>query len=68
MDKKKRKKVFEAGENETLDQCLDRISKEGYQPIKRIEKPIFKEVEVNGTKEYEPAGRQIIFEAVLIES
>ena len=68
MDKRKRKKVFEAGDGETLDQCLERIRKEGYQPIRRIEKPIFKEIKKNGTVEYEPVGRQIIFEAMLIES
>ncbi|MFS0638952.1 NETI motif-containing protein [Mesobacillus foraminis] len=62
-----RKKMFEVGENETLDQCLDRIAKEGYIPVRRVEKPIFKEVVLNGKTEYEPAGRQIIFEAKLAE-
>ncbi|WP_449622546.1 NETI motif-containing protein [Robertmurraya sp. Marseille-Q9965] len=56
------KKKFEVLENETIDECLARIQKEGYVPIKRIEKPIFQEKE-KGT--YEPVGRQIIFEAKL---
>ncbi|KKK34203.1 hypothetical protein WQ57_23380 [Mesobacillus campisalis] len=63
MAKGNRKKMFEVGENETLGECLDRISKEGYTPIRRIEKPIFKEVIKDGVAEYEPAGRQILFEA-----
>ncbi|WP_053361436.1 NETI motif-containing protein [Bacillus sp. FJAT-27251] len=63
MAKSNRKMMFEVGENETLSECLDRISKEGYTPIRRIEKPIFKEVIKDGVAEYEPAGRQILFEA-----
>lgn len=58
------KRRFEVQENESIDQCIDRIKKQGYTPIRRIEKPIFKEI-VNGSqKTYEPAGRQIIFEAI----
>jgi hypothetical protein len=63
MAKGNRKKMFEVAENETLTECLDRISKEGYTPIRRIEKPIFKEVIKDGATDYEPAGRQILFEA-----
>jgi hypothetical protein len=63
MAKGNRKKMFEVAENETLSECLDRISKEGYTPIRRIEKPIFKEVIKDGATDYEPAGRQILFEA-----
>lgn len=66
-NKVSKKKMFEVGEHETLDQCLDRIAKEGYIPVRRIEKPIFKEVIQNGTTEYEPAGRQITFEAKSLE-
>ena len=57
------KKKFEVEENETIDMCLDRMKEEGYMPVKRIEKPIFKEVIVKGEKNYEPAGRKIVFEA-----
>jgi hypothetical protein len=67
MSKSNRKKVFEVNENETLSDCLERIKKEGYTPVRRIEKPIFKEVIKNGETEYEPAGRQIQFEAKLLE-
>jgi len=38
------------------------MDQEGYRPIRRIEKPIFKEVSHNGQVDYEPAGRKIIFE------
>lgn len=55
----KNKKLFEVLENETIDQCLNRMKKEGYVPVRRTEKPIFKET---GKDQYEPAGRQTIFE------
>lgn len=65
----KAKKVsFEVLENETIDQCLSRIQKEGYFPIRRTEKPIFQEVKSGGSITYEPIGRQIIFEAKKIEN
>ncbi|RHW32481.1 NETI motif-containing protein [Neobacillus notoginsengisoli] len=60
MEKKMR---FEVMENETIDECLERMKKKGYTPIRRIEKPIFKEE----GKEIVPAGRQIIFEAKATE-
>jgi hypothetical protein len=63
MSKEKKKKQFEVLENETISQCLDRIAKEGYVPVRRTEKPIFKEVKAGGSVTYEPAGRQIVFEA-----
>lgn len=52
-------------ENETIDQCLERIQKAGYTPVKRVEKPIFKEVIKNGEKSFIPDGQQVIFEAIL---
>ncbi|MDL0436936.1 MULTISPECIES: NETI motif-containing protein [unclassified Niallia] len=62
-----KKMKFEVQENETIDQCLDRIKSEGYTPVKRLEKPIFKENVVNGQKSYEPVASQIVFEAVKLE-
>ncbi|MBX9975212.1 NETI motif-containing protein [Cytobacillus firmus] len=67
MSKAKNKMVFEVQENETIDQCLERIQKAGYIPVRRTEKPIFKEVKTGGKVDYEPAGRQIIFEAKRVE-
>ena len=58
-----KKKTFEVQENETISSCLDRIQSEGYYPVKRTEKPIFKEMKEGDKIEYVPAGRQIIFEA-----
>jgi len=60
--KKQAKKRFEVEENETIDQCLTRMKKEGYIPVRRIEEPIFQEIEHNGKLDIEPAGRKIIFE------
>ncbi|KHF38125.1 NETI motif-containing protein [Halalkalibacter okhensis] len=65
---KKRKERFEVGESETIEECLDRMKKAGYQPIKRMEKPIFKEEKINSNKEYVPVRQQIIFEGILVES
>ncbi|WP_332691900.1 NETI motif-containing protein [Halalkalibacter lacteus] len=65
---KKRKERFEVQESETIEDCLDRMKAEGYQPIRRMEKPIFKEEPMNSTKEYVPIRQQIIFEGILIES
>ena len=56
------KKKFEVLENETINDCLDRMKSEGYTPVKRMEEPIFKEVLQNGIKEIEPVGRKIVFE------
>jgi hypothetical protein len=56
----KQKKIFEVNHDETIDQCLDRIKKSGYQPIRRIEKPIFKEA----GNEAIPVDRLIQFETI----
>ncbi|MDX8046786.1 NETI motif-containing protein [Gracilibacillus sp. S3-1-1] len=52
------KKRFEVMENETIDACLDRIKGEGYQPVRRVEEPIF--IEENGQPV--PHSRKIIFD------
>jgi len=62
MKKENQKKIYEVLEHETIDQCLERIQKEGYTPIRRVEKPIFQEKMEDKQVTYEPAGRQIIFE------
>lgn len=61
---KNKKMRFEVQEGETIDQCLDRMKKEGYTPIRRVEEPIFQEVKHDGQKAYEPVGRKIIFQAI----
>ncbi len=63
----KKKLQFEVQENESIEDCLNRMKQQGYTPVRRIEKPIFQEVEKAGETIYEPIGRQIIFEAKLIE-
>ncbi|WP_037582159.1 NETI motif-containing protein [Sporolactobacillus terrae] len=37
------KKKFIVGDHETLTQCLERMKREGYAPVRRTEKPIFRE-------------------------
>lgn len=63
----KTKKQFEVQENESIEECLHRIKVEGYTPIKRIEKPIFKEIKEGTSVTYEPTGRYIVFEAKKLE-
>ncbi|WP_077624255.1 NETI motif-containing protein [Sediminibacillus massiliensis] len=53
---------FEVGPQETIDQCLDRIEREGFVPVRRTEEPVFQEVEENGEITYEPVGRKIVFD------
>ncbi|PGS53484.1 NETI motif-containing protein [Bacillus sp. AFS041924] len=59
------KKKFEVFEHETINDCLERMQKEGYTPVKRMEVPIFSEQMVNGKVEIEPTGRKIVFEGKL---
>jgi hypothetical protein len=63
----KKKMEFEVLENESIEQCLERIKQQGYAPVRRTEKPIFQESKKGNETVYEPIGRQIIFEAKLIE-
>ncbi|MYL21502.1 NETI motif-containing protein [Halobacillus litoralis] len=55
---------FEVQENETIDDCLDRMKKQGYMPVRRMEEPIFREEIRNGEKVMEPVGKTIVFQAV----
>ncbi|WP_173917438.1 NETI motif-containing protein [Halobacillus sp. Marseille-Q1614] len=64
MPKKNSKKRYEVGEKETIGQCLDRMKKDGYVPVRRAEEPIFKEYVEDGEKKFEPVGRTIVFHAV----
>lgn len=61
------KKRFEVNENETIEECLNRMKEAGYVPIKRIEKPIFQEKKDGAASTYEPVSRHIIFEAKKLE-
>lgn len=63
----KKKMQFEVQENETIEQCLDRMKQQGYTPVRRMEKPIFQEVKNGDETNYEPVGRQIVFEGKVIE-
>lgn len=63
----KNKLRFEVEENETITQCLERMEKEGYTPIRRMEEPVFQEVEVEGKIEIQPIRQKIIFEGKLKE-
>lgn len=54
-------------DNESINDCLNRMAKEGYSPTRRMEEPIFQETVKNGHKEVQPIGRKIVFEGKLME-
>jgi hypothetical protein len=62
MEKKKPKKKFTVEAGETISDCLDRMAKEGYTPVRRMEEPVFHEVNKDGRTEVEVKEQQIIFE------
>jgi hypothetical protein len=57
-----KKKTFRVEENETIDDCLNRMKEEGYVPVRRMEKPVFEEKKHNGETIHVPIGREIVFE------
>lgn len=61
------KKIFEVKENETISECLQRMSEAGYRPVKRVEKPIFKELTAGNKAKYAPFRQKIIFEGVKMD-
>lgn len=65
MSTKPKKLKFEVQENESISDCLDRIKGEGYTPVRRMEEPIFKEVNENGKIKQEYYRQKIIFEGRL---
>ncbi|CAM4088604.1 NETI motif-containing protein [Staphylococcus schweitzeri] len=49
---------FKVADNETITDCLTRMKKQGYMPVKRLEKPVFQE-QKDGT--IEVSHQEIIF-------
>src|SRR5690625_2158304 len=60
-----KKQRFEKQTNETVEDVLARMKKAGYTPVRRFEKPIFKEIIKNGEKKLVPHDQQIIFDGIL---
>ncbi|WP_026691246.1 NETI motif-containing protein [Alteribacter aurantiacus] len=65
MGKGKKKEKFHVEENETIGDCLDRMAKAGYTPVRRMEEPVLKEVRKNGKIEVEVSHQRIVFEGKL---
>ncbi|RXK17797.1 NETI motif-containing protein [Macrococcus sp. DPC7161] len=57
-------KKFEVQDNESIQECLERMKKEGYMPVKRFQKPIFQELQDGSI---EVLKEQIIFTGKKIE-
>jgi NETI protein len=66
MTNKPKKRKFTVEEHESIDDCLARMNKEGYFPVRRMEQPIFKEEVRNDVVEHVPCGRTIVFEGKLL--
>ncbi|MDG5785922.1 NETI motif-containing protein [Evansella sp. AB-P1] len=62
MGKKQTKMRYYVEDGETIDDCLDRMKKDGYIPVRRMEEPVLKEVKKNGVIEVEVAKQRICFE------
>lgn len=62
--KKLKKKRFEVTKDKTIESVLQQMREEGYMPVRRMEKPVFKETD-NGV---EVSHQEIIFEGKLIEN
>ena len=60
----KKQQKFKVEENETIQACLQRMRDAGYMPIKRFEKPIYKE---NKDGKYEVYRQEIQFVGKLME-
>ena len=56
-----KKKKYRVIDFDSIDVCLDQMAKDGYRPIRRMEKPVFEEKK-NG--ERVPISQEIIFEAI----
>lgn len=54
---------YEVQENETIEQCLERMKKDGYMAFGRREEPVFHLVD--GKPEY--LHQKILFKGLLIE-
>ncbi|SEQ45361.1 NETI motif-containing protein [Piscibacillus halophilus] len=58
-----KKKNYRVSDFKSINACVDQIKKDGFMPIKRIEKPVFKET----SSDPEPFRQEIIFEAVKMD-
>lgn len=58
-----KKKKFKVAENESLGECLERMREEGYQPVRRMEQPVF--IEKNGERIVD--HQEVIFEGKKVE-
>ncbi|WP_306462134.1 NETI motif-containing protein [Jeotgalibacillus sp. S-D1] len=58
---------FDVEENETIDECLNRMASLGYMPIRRMEEPIFKEIKEGSSVKKEPVRQKIRFQGIKSE-
>lgn len=57
-----KKKKYRVSDFDSIDACLIQIDKDGYRPVRRMEKPVFQQKDKN--KQPVPLRQDIVFEAV----
>lgn len=62
MSDKPKKKRFEVEDGESISDCLDRMDKEGYQPVRRMEEPVFIEAKEDNKIVQKVLKQKIVFE------
>jgi predicted transcriptional regulator len=65
MSDKPKKRRFEVDAGESISDCLDRMDKEGYQPVRRIEEPVFIEAKEDNKIIQKVLKQKIVFEGKL---
>ena len=63
MKKMPKKKKFKVEDGESLEACLARMREEGYQPVRRVERPVF--IEKDGRRIVD--HQEIVFEGKKVE-
>ncbi|KIL48144.1 NETI motif-containing protein [Jeotgalibacillus soli] len=61
------KKWFDVEENETIDDCLNRMAASGFMPIRRIEEPMFQEITEGSSVKRVPIRQKIRFQGIKSE-
>jgi hypothetical protein len=61
LENKKSKKTFRVEEFGSIDACLAQMAKENYLPVRRMEKPVFREEKQGPVR----IGQEIVFEGKL---
>ncbi|MEW9501876.1 NETI motif-containing protein [Jeotgalibacillus marinus] len=62
-----KKMWFDVEEQESIDDCLKRMTDLGFRPIRRMEEPVFQEVREGSSVKREPIRQKIRFQGTKSE-